>query len=89
MAPPVLAPASGASGASPSQIAPAVTTAEESQQSAVSAANVATTGWWVLVGVIVSIAVSGTRVAFIAAGIMSIATIYQLQQWVSNKGVAK
>jgi hypothetical protein len=76
----------GTGGGTPSQIATAVQGALQSQNQG---QNQATSGWWVLVAVMASIAVSGTRVAFIAAGIMSIATIYQLQQWVSNKGVAK
>lgn len=85
MAPPTLTQGGGTSGATPSQVSGAVQNALASQ----SQGNTATTGWWVLVGVLASIAVSGTKVAFIAAGIMSIATIYQIQQWVSNKGVAK
>lgn len=71
----------GAGGATQSQVQTAVSGALSSQ-----AVAGVTTGWWVLVAVVVSVAVSGTRVGWIAGGIMSIATIYQIQQWISTGG---
>jgi hypothetical protein len=69
--------AAGAGGSAPTTTG---TTASSQSQSNL------TTGWWVFVAVLVTIGLSGTQIAWAPAGIMSIATIYQLQQVVTKKG---